>query len=204
MPTLTLQQGRRERRLARDNMEVCDAVATAIETELNWLAIAVTGDTLLGVVFGYATRKEAENALRRALKQTDGNLEFIVEQDTRRQNGLLADLAERLERYAAGEPVDFSDVRVDESHLTPFGKRIVAACRRIGWGSRRSYGELAVECGSAGAARAVGQVMAKNRFPLVVPCHRVLGAGGSLGGFSAPEGLRMKRRLLDLEGRKNL
>ena len=87
----------------------------------------------------------------------------------------IVDLVERLMRYAAGEPVDFSDVRVDERHLTRFGRRIVQACRRIPAGQTRSYGQLAAACGSPGAARAVGQVMAKNRYPLVVPCHRVIG-----------------------------
>ena len=63
----------------------------------------------------------------------------------------------------------------------------------------RSYGEVAAAAGSPGAARAVGQVMAANRTPLIVPCHRVLAAGGKIGGFSAPQGLALKRRLLALE-----
>jgi methylated-DNA-[protein]-cysteine S-methyltransferase len=95
--------------------------------------------------------------------------------------------------------VDFSDVPLALDHLTSFGRRVVAACRRIRWGQTRSYGELASECGAAGAARAVGTVMAKNRYPLIVPCHRVLAARGALGGYSAPDGLRMKRRLLAME-----
>jgi methylated-DNA-[protein]-cysteine S-methyltransferase len=67
-----------------------------------------------------------------------------------------------------------------------------------------TYGDLAAAIGSPGAARAVGSVMARNCFPLIVPCHRVLGAGGSLGGYSAPDGLRMKRRLLAMEGQQAL
>jgi methylated-DNA-[protein]-cysteine S-methyltransferase len=109
------------------------------------------------------------------------------------------ELIDGLQRFADGEPVDFTDVPLAMDHLTPFGRRVVAACRRIGWGKTRSYGELASECGASGAARAVGTVMAKNRYPLVVPCHRVLAAGGALGGYSAPDGLRMKRRLLAME-----
>jgi len=108
-------------------------------------------------------------------------------------------LAEDLRRFADGEPVDFGRVLIDERHLAPFARRVVAACRRIPWGQTRSYGQLAAECGSPAAARAVGQVMARNRYPLVVPCHRVLASGGRLGGFSAPQGLRLKRRLLALE-----
>jgi methylated-DNA-[protein]-cysteine S-methyltransferase len=113
--------------------------------------------------------------------------------------GWVRELVDDLQRFAAGEEVEFADVRVALDHLTPFARRIVAACRRIGWGRVSSYGELAARCGSPGAARAVGSVMAKNRYPLVVPCHRVLASGGGLGGYSAPEGLQMKRRLLAME-----
>jgi methylated-DNA-[protein]-cysteine S-methyltransferase len=111
-----------------------------------------------------------------------------------------AELVDDLCRFAAGEPIDFSEVPLDLDHLTPFGRSVVAACRQIRWGKVRSYGQLAAQCGSPGAARAVGTVMAKNRFPLIVPCHRVLAAGGALGGYSAPDGLEMKRRLLAMEG----
>ena len=78
--------------------------------------------------------------------------------------------------------------------------QVVRACRKIGRGRTRTYGELAAAAGSPGASRAVGSVMAKNRFPIIVPCHRVVGAGGSLGGFSAPTGLNLKERMLALEG----
>ncbi len=75
----------------------------------------------------------------------------------------------------------------------------MAACRRIPWGQTRSYAQLAAVAGRPGAARAVGSVMAKNRVPLVVPCHRVIASSGQLGGYSAPQGLSLKRRLLAME-----
>jgi methylated-DNA-[protein]-cysteine S-methyltransferase len=108
-------------------------------------------------------------------------------------------LTAKLKLYAAGEQVDFADTQLSLDHLTTFGASVIAACRRIPWGKTSSYGELAAECGSPGAARAVGSVMAKNRYPLIVPCHRVLAAGGEIGGYSAPDGLTMKRRLLAVE-----
>jgi methylated-DNA-[protein]-cysteine S-methyltransferase len=77
----------------------------------------------------------------------------------------------------------------------------VKRCRAIAYGQTRSYGDLAVESGSPGAARAVGNTMATNRYPLVVPCHRVINADGSIGQFGAPEGSRMKARLLEMEQR---
>jgi methylated-DNA-[protein]-cysteine S-methyltransferase len=118
---------------------------------------------------------------------------------TARDEELAENVVERLVRYAAGEPVDFSDVPVSLDHLSAFQRRVVKACRAIPCGDRRTYGQLAAAAGSPGAARAVGQVMAGNRMPLVVPCHRVVASGGGLGGFSAPQGLAMKRRLLALE-----
>jgi methylated-DNA-[protein]-cysteine S-methyltransferase len=116
--------------------------------------------------------------------------------------GLIGDTIGRMRRFAEGEPVDFCDVPLALDHLTPFARRVVGACRRIGWGQVSTYGELAAACRSPGAARAVGSVMAKNCYPLIVPCHRVLASGGALGGYSAPDGLRMKRRLLAMEGRQ--
>jgi methylated-DNA-[protein]-cysteine S-methyltransferase len=104
-----------------------------------------------------------------------------------------------LQRFAEGERVEFSDVPLATEHLSRFAKRVVAACRAVPWGQVTTYGDLAAVCGSSGAARAVGSVMARNRYPLVVPCHRVLASGGGLGGYSAPDGLHMKRRLLALE-----
>jgi methylated-DNA-[protein]-cysteine S-methyltransferase len=181
--------------LRRPAIEVyCDIVgtltATAFPTELGWMAVAGNAESLAGIVFGCSSRRGAERMLA---ARCGLPLDFSTEPTW------LGDVAERLERYAAGEPVDFRDVPVDMHHLTSFARRVIAACRRIPCGQTRSYGELAALCGSPGAARAVGSVMAKNRYPLVVPCHRVVGAGGSLGGYSAPDGLSMKRRLLAME-----
>jgi methylated-DNA-[protein]-cysteine S-methyltransferase len=108
-------------------------------------------------------------------------------------------VVELLERFAAGEEVDFADVPVNTAGMTIFQRQVVAACRAISWGETASYGQLAARVGHPGAARAVGSVMRKNCVPLIVPCHRVLGSGGALGGYSAPSGLAMKRRLLAME-----
>src|SRR4029453_16481188 len=106
----------------------------------------------------------------------------------------------RLQSYAAGNDERFDDVPLDLSHLSAFQTRVVRACRSISRGRVRSYSDLAAAAGSSGAARAVGSVMAKNRFPIIIPCHRVVGAAGSLGGFSARDGVNTKRRMLELEG----
>jgi methylated-DNA-[protein]-cysteine S-methyltransferase len=162
------------------------------ETQLGWIAFTQREGKLSSLVFGYATKVAADRALDRSLSLGNEELSFCLDSSA-------TELAERLAEFAGGQAVEFADVPIDVAHLTAFGRRVVAACRRIPWGQTRSYGHLARQAGSPGAARAVGQVMAHNRFPLIVPCHRVLAAGGRLGGFSSPQGTRMKARLLELE-----
>ena len=108
-------------------------------------------------------------------------------------------LMERLLRRAEGACDDFLDIPLPLDDRTPFQFRVLTCCRAIPWGETRTYGQLARAAGSPGAARAVGQVMATNRLPLIVPCHRVVPASGGLGGFSAPQGTRLKRSLLEQE-----
>jgi methylated-DNA-[protein]-cysteine S-methyltransferase len=104
-------------------------------------------------------------------------------------------------RYFAGEKIDFSRFRLDLGQQAPFFKSIYDAARRVGWGHTTTYGTLAKEVGAGPeAARDVGQAMANNPVPLIIPCHRVLAAGGKVGGFSAPGGSGAKVRMLELEG----
>jgi methylated-DNA-[protein]-cysteine S-methyltransferase len=102
--------------------------------------------------------------------------------------------------HLAGTPADLSAARLDMRGVPPFHARVYDALRAVESGSTVGYGELAARAGSPKAFRAVGQAMAKNPFPLLVPCHRVLAAGGKPGGFSAHGGVATKARLLDLEG----
>jgi methylated-DNA-[protein]-cysteine S-methyltransferase len=161
-------------------------------TNLGWMAVAANGKRLVRLTFGHPSAAAAVASL-------DLAGEWTVT-DRRDLDPAIADLVERLQRYAAGEAVSFADVAVDLSHLTEFQQRVVRHCRKIIRGRTRTYGELAAAAGNPGAARAVGSVMSKNRLPIVVPCHRVVGSAGSLGGFSAPDGLCMKERMLALEG----
>ena len=105
-----------------------------------------------------------------------------------------------LERYFAGERVDFSPVALDLTGVGAFHRKIYDALRSLGWGQTASYGDLARQAGSPGAARAVGQAMGHNPLPIIVPCHRVLASGRKIGGFSAYGGALTKQRLLALEG----
>jgi methylated-DNA-[protein]-cysteine S-methyltransferase len=106
-----------------------------------------------------------------------------------------------VKRYFAGEETDFSAVKLDLTDQGEFFQQIYAAARRVGWGHTTTYGTLAKELGAGPeAARDVGQAMASNPVALIIPCHRVLAAGGKLGGFSAPGGSSTKMRMLELEG----
>jgi methylated-DNA-[protein]-cysteine S-methyltransferase len=97
--------------------------------------------------------------------------------------------------------VDFSNVPLDLGAQDELFGKIYAATRRLGYGQTTTYGSLAKELGAGPeVARDVGQAMARNPVPLIIPCHRVLAAGKKLGGFSAPGGSATKQRMLEMEG----
>ncbi len=106
---------------------------------------------------------------------------------------------ERIVAALQGAPDTLEDVALDERAVPPFHRRVYAEARRIPPGETVSYGELAQRLGEPGAARAIGQALGHNPFAPIVPCHRVLAAGGRPGGFSAPGGLSTKLRMLELE-----
>ncbi len=105
-----------------------------------------------------------------------------------------------IERLLGGGRDTLAAIPLDLSRCTPFHRRVYEIARTIPAGETWTYGALAARAGSPGAARAVGQAMARNPFPLVVPCHRVTGAHGWAGGFSAHGGVDTKFRLLRIEG----
>jgi methylated-DNA-[protein]-cysteine S-methyltransferase len=102
--------------------------------------------------------------------------------------------------HLGGARVDLGAIPVDVERMPAFYRTVYQAARAIAPGQTVTYGELAARCGSPGAARAVGQALAKNPVPVVVPCHRILAARGAAGGFSAAGGLGTKERLLAIEG----
>lgn len=98
-----------------------------------------------------------------------------------------------------GEAQDFADVPLDMRCISEFQQRVYAIARSIRAGETLSYGEIASRLGDRAMAREVGEAMGQNPFPIIVPCHRVLGAGGKVGGFSAAGGITTKLRLLNIE-----
>ena len=106
-----------------------------------------------------------------------------------------------MQDYFAGAEADFSGAVLDLDDEDAFFRQVYVATRQVGWGRTTTYGALARAVGAGPeAAREVGRAMARNPTPLLVPCHRVLAAGGRLGGFSAPGGSAAKARMLALEG----
>lgn len=160
------------------------------ETSLGWLGIAWSDKGLTQLQLPERDRAATERRLSRRL----GNgIECAPPAD-------IAQIVEILKRYASGEPVDFSDVPVDLSGIDPFRLAIYDAARKLGFGETTTYGGLATLAGHAGRAQETGQALGKNPVPIVVPCHRILAAGGKIGGFSAPGGSTTKGRLLAMEG----
>jgi len=160
---------------------------TTCETDFGWVGIAASEAGLLGLTLPQPTEAAALEQLRErhGLGKPD--------------EGRLASLKARLRAYFRGEVVSFDDVPLDMRGVgTEFQRRVWEATRAIPRGETRTYGQLAREVGTPGAARSVGQALARNPWPIVVPCHRVVGRDGRLIGFGG--GLRMKRRLLEMEG----
>jgi methylated-DNA-[protein]-cysteine S-methyltransferase len=99
-----------------------------------------------------------------------------------------------------GERRDLSAIELDMERVQPFARSVYELARAIPPGQVTTYGDIARRLGDSRAAQAVGEALGRNPFPIVVPCHRVVGAGTKLGGFSAPGGIRTKRRMLAIEG----
>ena len=171
-------------------MDALDATIAAFDSSLGWMAVVWSEGLVTRVTFGHRSRRSAIEASGHRPSQVEA--ETVLSRDQQ-------SLVEQLTGYADGELPDFSGVHLDFGSRSAFAQRVLNQCRQIPWGHRITYGHLAARCGSPGAARAVGNVMANNPLPLIIPCHRVVGAAGALGGFSAPSGISMKRRLLGLE-----
>lgn len=113
----------------------------------------------------------------------------------------ISAIAERVRRHLSGELQDFSDVRYDFANVPPFNLAVLRATLAIRAGATASYGEIAQAIGhTPGVSRAVGLALGANRWPLLIPCHRVVSSTGKMTGFSGPGGVRTKTRLLALEG----
>lgn len=155
-------------------------------SDWGWLGMAVSRRGLAGLTLPQSTENGAWDRLCSAWPQ-----------GFPQEGSAWPELQQRLQDYLDGKSVDFSGIPLDLPEGPPFWRRVWDLCARIPYGETRSYAELAREAGSPHAFRAVGGAMAANPVPIIVPCHRVVGSGGSLTGFGG--GLEQKRRLLEME-----
>jgi methylated-DNA-[protein]-cysteine S-methyltransferase len=166
-----------------------DTRFTVFDTPLGACGIAWGDRGVLGVQLPEANAGRIRARLRRRLPGA-------VESPTSPEIDQARDQITALLR---GEPSDLSGIRLDMDRVPPFAQRVYDIARRIPAGETLSYGQIATQLGDPLLAREVGQALARNPFPIVVPCHRVLAAGGKLGGFSAAGGVATKQRLLSIE-----
>lgn len=163
-----------------------DVAVGALDSPVGRLTVAVTPRGLVRVIF------ESEDA-ERELEQ----IARIVSPRVLAADAMTDDVRRELDEYFAGERRRF-DLRLDRRLMTPFARDVLAATSRVGYGHLATYGEIAARIGRPRAPRAVGAALGSNPIPIVVPCHRVVGAGGRLTGYAG--GLPRKEALLRLEG----
>jgi methylated-DNA-[protein]-cysteine S-methyltransferase len=163
---------------------IIDLSYSVFKNQCGWVGIIGSPAGLRRITLPHSTEKAALIALGNDVKEASPT------------TMLFSDLIKRFQAYFSGGVAAFPD-KLDYYGFTPFQRAVWEATRRIPHGQTRSYGWVAQQLGKPGAARAVGQALGRNPFPIIVPCHRVLAADGGLGGFSG--GLEMKRLLLELE-----
>ena len=171
-----------------DHSFVTCLILATFRTPIGWIGLSGEDGELTSVYVGHTS---CDSIRARAVTDTS----------MLREGDWNPELRSLFEAYAEGEVVNFDLVEIRLPEMTPFRRQIVEATRKLGYGQTVSYGELALQAGHPGAARAVGTVMSSNRFPILIPCHRVLAAGGKLGGYTSPAGTRLKQMLLEMEAR---
>lgn len=162
-----------------------DLAYDVVESPVGPLVVAVSGHGLARISFD---------------GDPEGHLERLAERAgprVLRAPTAVEPVRRELDEYFEGRRTTF-DLTLDLRGLTPFTTRVLAELADIPYGHTSTYGELAARVGRPGAARAVGSVMHRNRIPIILPCHRVVGSSGSLVGYAG--GLDVKERLLRLEG----
>jgi methylated-DNA-[protein]-cysteine S-methyltransferase len=166
-----------------------DETLLVFPSSLGWFAVCAAGKFVRRLTFGRRSAEAAVRALGLRLPPS------------RPDDWWQRSLVLRLQAYAEGLPMDFRDIHLDLARWSGFQQAVLRRCRAILYGQTMTYGELAAAAGAPRAARAVGNCMAANPMPLLIPCHRVIPATGWYGWYSAPGGTRMKQRLLALEAR---
>jgi len=156
-------------------------------TSIGWCGVLTAQRGLLRLYVGYAKRSQL-------LKHIAGGVGSRMKKVP--ATGMVID---KIKRYCSGENVSFAGCTMDWSSLSPFRQKVLMAALKIPYGSVETYGSLARKIGCPRGSRAVGNALAKNPFPLLIPCHRIIRGDGKPGGFSAGGGVALKNTLLQLE-----
>ena len=163
---------------------------TIFEVKWGFFGLLVSGNALLRTSLPMQTAQTAQKYLLVGINGTP-----VFEQ------GLFPDLQKMITAYFNGYYVDFNDAATGPILFigSDFRKKILKTCKTVKFGQTMSYGHLAERAGFSRAARAVGSVLAGNRLPLIIPCHRVIRSDSKAGQFSAAGGVKMKKKMLELE-----
>lgn len=170
-----------------------DSAFTLFDTAIGACGLAWRDDLIIGVQLPEADREATAARLAQRFPATR------AARAPARWRGIIADITAVLQ----GQARDLRAAALDYTGVPPFQRRVYEAARAIPPGATLSYGELAQRMDATGAARAVGQALGRNPFPIIVPCHRVLAAGGKVGGFTAAGGTATKQRMLAIEGARS-
>ncbi len=184
------------------------------KTEIGWVVLAGYRESscaasstcrVVRLLPGNDTRKEAEarwkNEIQSGWLSRQGRFHhrYFHHRSGIRFSNWFPDCRARLKEYGTGRQIDFSNIPCHLGTMTIFQQKVLKATRLVPCGKTQSYGEIARRIGHPRAARAVGGTMARNPIPIIIPCHRIVGHNGKLTGFTAPGGIRFKKKLLMLE-----
>lgn len=165
---------------------------TIFNTKLGYFGLAAVEKTLLRTVLPVPNSKKAESLLLKNIPVAEY------------EKNILKPLQKQITAYFEGIKTDFSSAPIVLEGLTKFTILVLTACRKISYGRTISYSELAGKINHPSAARAVGNALAKNPLPLIIPCHRLICSDGRIGSFLAPGGKKLKQKLLKLERYKKI
>lgn len=161
-----------------------------------WAAIGHVNSEILATALPWKDKAQVKSRIERIT--IERAVSAGLEADLILKAGHWHELEDKFRDYFEGKRINFKE-KVCLSGFTEFEKSVLKRARKIPYGKKLSYGELADKIGSPKAARGVGSALGRNSAPLVIPCHRIIRKGGGLGGFSAMGGVSMKSIMLELE-----
>jgi len=161
------------------------------ETALGRCGLAWGSGGILAVSFAHENDEQTRGQLLRRVPDSEETTTASVE---------IAHVLDGIRELFTKGTCVLSDAHLDMTGISEFERELYKFTREIAPGETRTYGDLAKALGDVSLSRRVGQSLGRNSFPIIVPCHRVVGAGGAMTGFSAPGGIETKRRLLKIEG----